>query len=107
LPELTPADEISVRVHPVMIEKSQLHLHRCAIPSTQYLLKQNLLVHSCFTDVVQVDSQPHLQCSGDIVAVSRHVALNSIGQRESDYADRDIAPIETTKTKFLIRLEVG
>jgi len=29
-----------------------------------------------------------------------------VGQRETDYADRDIAPIETTKTKFLIRLEV-
>jgi homoserine dehydrogenase len=44
---------------------------------------------------------------GDIVAVSRHIALNSIGQRETDYADRNIAPIETTKTKFLIRLEVA
>jgi homoserine dehydrogenase len=43
---------------------------------------------------------------GDVLAVSRHIALNSIGQRETDYADRDIAPIETTKTKFLIRLEV-
>jgi homoserine dehydrogenase len=43
---------------------------------------------------------------GDVVAVSRHIALNSIGQRETDYADRDIAPIERTKTKFLIRLEV-
>ena len=41
-----------------------------------------------------------------MVAVSRHIALNSIGQRETDYADRDIAPIETTKTKFLMRLEV-
>ena len=29
-----------------------------------------------------------------------------LGQRETDYADRDIAPIEKTKTKFLIRLEV-
>jgi homoserine dehydrogenase len=43
---------------------------------------------------------------GDVVAVSRHIALNSIGQRETDYADRDIASIETTKTKFLMRLEV-
>jgi homoserine dehydrogenase len=43
---------------------------------------------------------------GDVLAVSRHIAHNSVGQRETDYADRDIAPIETTKTKFLIRLEV-
>jgi homoserine dehydrogenase len=43
---------------------------------------------------------------GDVLAVSRHIALNSVGQRETDYADRDIASIESTKTKFLIRLEV-
>jgi homoserine dehydrogenase len=42
-----------------------------------------------------------------VVAVARHIALNSVGQRETDYADRDIAPIESTKTKFLIRLEVA
>ena len=99
--ELTPADEISVRVHPVMIHKS----HPLAS------------VRDAFNAVfVEAESAGPLMfygrgaggkptasaILGDIVAVS----LNSIGQRETDYADRDIAPIETTKTKFLIRLEV-
>ena len=103
--ELTPADEISVRVHPVMIDKS----HPLAS------------VRDAFNAVfIEAESagplmfygrgaggQPTASAIlGDIVAVSRHIALNSIGQRETDYADRDIAPIETTKTKFLIRLEV-
>ena len=103
--ELTPADEISVRVHPVMIEKS----HPLAS------------VRDAFNAVfVEAESagplmfygrgaggQPTASAIlGDVVAVSRHIALNSIGQRETDYADRNIAPIETTKTKFLIRLEV-
>jgi homoserine dehydrogenase len=103
--ELTPADEISVRVHPVMIDKS----HPLAS------------VRDAFNAVfIEAESagplmfygrgaggQPTASAIlGDVVAVSRHIALNSIGQRETDYADRNIAPIETTKTKFLIRLEV-
>ena len=103
--ELTPKDEISVRVHPVMLEKS----HPLAS------------VRDAFNAVfVEAESAGPLMfygrgaggaptasaILGDILAVSRHIAHNSVGQRETDYADRDIAPIETTKTKFLIRLEV-
>ena len=103
--ELTPADEISVRVHPVLLHKS----HPLAS------------VRDAFNAVfIEAESAGPLMfygrgaggaptasaILGDVVAVSRHIALNSIGQRENDYADRDIAPIETTKTKFLIRLEV-
>ena len=103
--ELSPKDEISVRVHPVMLEKS----HPLAS------------VRDAFNAVfVEAESAGPLMfygrgaggaptasaILGDILAVSRHIAHNSVGQRETDYADRDIAPIETTKTKFLIRLEV-
>jgi homoserine dehydrogenase len=103
--ELTPSDEISVRVHPVLLHKS----HPLAS------------VRDAFNAVfIEAESAGPLMfygrgaggaptasaILGDVVAVSRHIALNSIGQRETDYADRDIAPIETTKTKFLIRLEV-
>jgi homoserine dehydrogenase len=103
--ELTPSDEISVRVHPVMLEKS----HPLAS------------VRDAFNAVfVEAESAGPLMfygrgaggaptasaILGDVLAVSRHIAHNSVGQRETDYADRDIAPIETTKTKFLIRLEV-
>lgn len=103
--ELTLKDEISVRVHPVMIHKS----HPLAS------------VRDAFNAVfVEAESAGPLMfygrgaggaptasaILGDILAVSRHIAHDSVGQRETDYADRDIAPIETTKTKFLIRLEV-
>ncbi len=103
--ELTPTDEISVRVHPVMIEKS----HPLAS------------VRDAFNAVfVEAESAGPLMfygrgaggaptasaILGDVLAVSRHIAHNAVGQRETDYADRDIAPIETTKTKFLIRLVV-
>jgi homoserine dehydrogenase len=104
--ELTPADEISVRVHPVMLHKS----HPLASVRDAYN-----------ADFVEAESAGSLMfygrgaggaptasaILGDVVAVARHIALNSVGQRETDYADRDIAPIETTKTKFLIRLEVA
>lgn len=103
--ELTPKDEISVRVHPVMLEKS----HPLAS------------VRDAFNAVfVEAESAGPLMfygrgaggaptasaILGDVLAVSRHIAHNAVGQRETDYADRDIAPIETTKTKFLIRLVV-
>jgi len=103
--ELTPNDEISVRVHPVMLHKS----HPLAS------------VRDAFNAVfVEAESAGSLMfygrgaggaptasaILGDVCAVARHIAHNSVGQRETDYADRDIAPIETTKTKFLIRLEV-
>ena len=103
--ELTPNDEISVRVHPVMLHKS----HPLAS------------VRDAFNAVfVEAESAGALMfygrgaggaptasaVLGDVCAVARHIAHNSVGQRETDYADRDIAPIERTKTKFLIRLEV-
>ena len=103
--ELTPADEISVRVHPVLLHKS----HPLAS------------VRDAFNAVfIEAESAGPLMfygrgaggaptasaILGDVVAVSRHIALNSSGPRETDYADRDIASIETTKTKFLMRLEV-
>ncbi len=44
---------------------------------------------------------------GDVVAVARHIASGALGPRESDYADRDIAPISDVKTKYLIRLDVA
>ena len=104
--ELTVKDEISVRVHPVILPLS----HPLAS------------VRNAF-NAVYVESEAAGQLMfygrgaggaptasailGDVVAVARHIALNSVGQRETDYADRDIAPIESTKTKFLIRLEVA
>ena len=44
---------------------------------------------------------------GDLVAVGRHLANDSVGPRESDYADREIAPMDSIQSRFLIRLAVA
>ncbi len=104
--ELTPANEISVRVHPVLISRT----HPLAA------------VRDTFNAVfVEAESAGQLMfygrgaggdptasaVLGDLVAVARHRALGSLGPRESDYADRAICAIGKTKTQFLIRLDVA
>jgi homoserine dehydrogenase len=104
--ELTPADEISVRVHPVMLHKS----HPLASVRDAYnavFVEAESAGSLMFYGRGAGGAPTASAILGDVVAVARHIALNSVGQRETDYADRDIAPIETTKTKFLIRLEVA
>jgi homoserine dehydrogenase len=44
---------------------------------------------------------------GDLVAVARHKVMGSQGPRESEYADRKIAPMGSNKTRYLIRLDVA
>ena len=104
--ELTPADEISVRVHPVMLHKS----HPLASVRDAYnavFVEAESAGSLMFYGRGAGGAPTASAILGDVLAVARHIALNSVGQRETDYADRDIAPIETTKTKFLIRLEVA
>ena len=104
--ELTPADEISVRVHPVMLHKS----HPLASVRDAYnavFVEAESAGSLMFYGRGAGGAPTASAILGDVVAVARHIALNSVGQRETDYADRDIAPIESTKTKFLIRLEVS
>jgi len=104
--ELTPADEISVRVHPVMLHKS----HPLASVRDAYnavFVEAESAGSLMFYGRGAGGAPTASAILGDVVAVARHIALNSVGQRETDYADRDIALIESTKTKFLIRLEVA
>ena len=104
--ELTPADEISVSVHPVMLHKS----HPLASVRDAYnavFVEAESAGSLMFYGRGAGGAPTASAILGDVVAVARHIALNSVGQRETDYADRDIAPIESTKTKFLIRLEVA
>ena len=44
---------------------------------------------------------------GDLVAIARHRISGGLGPRESDYAELAIAPIGSTKTRYLIRLDVA
>ncbi len=104
--ELTLKDEISVRVHPVMI------------PSSHPLAS----VRNAF-NAVYVESESAGQLMfygrgaggaptasailGDLVAVTRHRAYSTVGYGESDYADLDIAPVSDVKSQFFVRLHVA
>ena len=104
--ELTVKDEISVRVHPVMLPNS----HPLAS------------VRNAF-NAVYVESEAAGQLMfygrgaggaptasailGDLVAVTRHRAYSTVGYGESDYADLDIAPVGDVKSQFFVRLHVA
>lgn len=104
--ELTPDDQISVRVHPALI------------PRTHPLAAVRDAFNAVF---VEAESAGELMfygrgaggaptasaILGDLVAVARHRTVGALGPRESDYADRAIVPIGQTKTKYLIRLNVA
>ena len=104
--ELTPTDQISVRVHPVLLPRN----HPLAS------------VRDAFNAVfVEAQSAGELMfygrgaggaptasaVLGDVVAVARHRTGGAVRPRESDYADRAIVPIGQTNTKYLIRLNVA
>jgi homoserine dehydrogenase len=44
---------------------------------------------------------------GDLVAVARHKVIGGLGPKESTYAEREIAPMGETMTRYLIRLNVN
>lgn len=104
--ELTLKDEISVRVHPVML------------PSSHPLAS----VRNAF-NAIYVESEAAGQLMfygrgaggaptasailGDLVAVTRHRAYSTVGYGESDYADLDIAPVGDVKSQFFVRLHVA
>ena len=104
--ELTLKDEISVRVHPVMIPNS----HPLAS------------VRNAF-NAIYVESESAGQLMfygrgaggaptasailGDLVAVTRHRAYSTVGYGESDYADLDIAPVGEVESQFFVRLHVA
>ena len=103
--ELTLKDEISVRVHPVIVPNS----HPLAS------------VRNAF-NAVYVESESAGQLMfygrgaggaptasailGDLVAVTRHRAYSTVGYGESDYADLDIAPVGEVKSQYYVRLNV-
>ena len=104
--ELTSTDEISVRVHPVMLHQS----HPLASVRDAYnavFVEAESAGSLMFYGRGAGGAPTASAILGDVVAVARHIALDSVGQRETDYADRNIAPIESTKTRYLIRLEVA
>lgn len=104
--ELTADDRISVRVHPTLIPRSHpLAAVRDAFNAVFVEAKSagQLMFYGRGAGGAPTASA----VLGDVVAVARHRVSESVGPRESDYADRAIAPIGDTKTQFLIRLNVA
>jgi homoserine dehydrogenase len=104
--ELTPEDEISVHVHPVMLPNS----HPLASVRDAYnavYLEAESAGQLMFYGRGAGGGPTASAVLGDVVAVARHIADDSIGHRESDYADREIAPFSAARTKLMIRLQVA
>lgn len=104
--ELTPEDEISVRVHPVMLP----HSHPLASVRDAYnavYLEAESAGQLMFYGRGAGGGPTASAVLGDVVAVARHIVDDSIGHRESDYADREIAPFGAARTKLMIRLHVA
>ena len=104
--ELTPSNEISVRVHPAMIPRNHpLASVRDAFNAV--FVEARSAGHLMFYGRGAGGQPTASAVLGDVVAVARHIAGESRGPAESDYASRTIAPITAIRTQFLIRLNVA
>ena len=104
--ELTPNDEISVRVHPALIPRT----HPLAAVRNAYnavFVEAEAAGELMFYGRGAGGAPTASAVLGDVVAVARHLSSGALGPRESDYADRAIASIDEIKTQYLIRLDVA
>lgn len=104
--ELTADGRIAVRVHPALI------------PNTHPLAAVRNSFNAVF---VEAEAAGELMfygrgagggptasaVLGDLVAVARHKVIGGLGPKESTYAEREIAPMGQTLTRYLIRLNVN
>ena len=104
--ELTSDGKISVRVHPTLISRSHpLAAVREAFNAV--FVESESAGAMMFYGRGAGGAPTASAILGDLVAVARHRVSGGLGPRESDYADLDIAPMGSTKTRYLIRLEVA
>lgn len=104
--ELTSDGKISVRVHPTLISRSHpLAAVREAFNAV--FVESESAGAMMFYGRGAGGTPTASAILGDLVAVARHRVSGGLGPRESDYADLDIAPMESTKTRYLIRLDVA
>jgi homoserine dehydrogenase len=104
--ELTPEDEISVRVHPALL--SRTHPLASVRESFNAVFVEAKSAGQLMFYGKGAGGEPTASAIlGDLVAVARHKVSGGIGPKESDYADLKIAKIGQTKTRYLIRLNVA
>ena len=104
--ELDGEDAISVRVHPALISRSHplasvREAYNAVFVEAEYA--GQLMFYGRGAGAAPTASA----VLGDLVDVARNRASGGLGSRESDYADRDIHPMASTKTRYLVRLHVS
>ncbi len=104
--ELTSDGRIAVRVHPALI------------PNTHPLAAVRDSFNAVFIEATAAGelmfygrgaggTPTASAVLGDLVAVARHKVIGGLGPQESTYAEREIAPMGQTLTRYLIRLNVN
>ena len=104
--ELTNEGKISVRVHPTLISRS--HPLASVRESFNAVFVESESAGAMMFYGRGAGGAPTASAIlGDLVAVARHRVSGGLGPRESDYADLGIADMGSTKTRYLIRLDVA
>jgi homoserine dehydrogenase len=104
--EITEKDEISVRVHPMMLPSSHPLASVRDVFNAIYVESESageLMFYGRGAGGAPTASA----ILGDLVAVTRHRAYSTVGYGESDYADLDIAPMSEVRSQFFVRLHVA
>ena len=104
--EITIKDEISVRVHPVMLPSSH-PLASVRDAFNAIYVESEAAGELMFYGRGAGGAPTASAILGDLVAVTRHRAYSTVGYGESDYADLDIAPMSEVKSQFFVRLHVA
>ena len=104
--ELTPDDQVSVRVHPAMIPRTHpLAAVREAFNAV--FIEAEAAGQLMFYGRGAGGAPTASAILGDLVAVARHRVEGSLGVRETAYAGRSIASIGQTPTQYHVRLDVA
>ncbi len=104
--DVTDDGAIAVRVHPALISRN--HPLASVRDSFNAVFVQSQAAGQMMFYGRGAGGEPTASAIlGDLVAVARHKVSGGLGPRESDYADRKIAKIGETKTRYLIRLNVA
>ena len=104
--ELTRDGRISVRVHPALIPSS----HPLAAVRDSFnavFVEAEAAGELMFYGRGAGGAPTASAVLGDLVAVARHKVIGGLGPKESTYAEREIAPMGETRTRYLIRLNVN
>ena len=104
--ELTNEGKISVRVHPTLISRSH-PLASVREAFNAVFVESESAGAMMFYGRGAGGAPTASAILGDLVAVARHRISGGLGPRESDYADLGVVPMGSTKTRYLIRLEVA